>query len=510
MNDSAPEIANASPLRAGVAKVDITTESGIRVNDPLYAKVLVLDSGETRVVVVTMDTTAIAGRTISAGYLPDVADDFMDQLRRRVGDELNLPACNLMVTASHTHPPGPMLCDDQQQLQRVCDAIKRAVENLTPVTIGLGAGHEDRLSINRNARMKDGKDWAIRMWEPCPPDDEIESLGPIDPQIGVVRIDRLDGSPLAVLYNFACHLGQGVPIYDVDRDEPGYDSVSADFAGVTSGIIEQHLGEDAMAFFIQGANGDIGEAVDKDFGRPRNCEEFGMRLAMSTLQAYRQIQSNGGAALKFVSQTIDLPRRTDIPQMVERLEKEQAKLLESLDYNVLSFKTFLPMYLKQALSPDFPSHPAYRYMQEQDIGGRELASQDAYNRRDVKKYLANIAAMERLSSIQDKIKTLRKHKQVNDESGETTIPAEILGIRIGDGVMITAPIELAAEVGLNIKKASPFKHTLVASDTNGYMHYGVPPEYYPRGGYEATECLLAPEWLSIFDATVNDILRRLE
>lgn len=500
---------DATVLRAGVAKVDITTESGLRVNDPLYAKVLVLDSGETRVVIVSMDTTAIAGRTISAGYLPDVADDFVDQLRGRLGDELNLPAANLMVTATHTHPPSPMLCDDEQQLKRISDAVRRAIGNLAPVTIGLGAGHEDRLSINRNARLKGGKDWAIRMWEPCPPDDEIESLGPIDPEIGIIRIDRLDGTPLAVVYNFACHLGQGVPIYDFDREDCGYDSVSADFAGVTSGIIEEHLGDDTLAIFIQGANGDIGEAVDKDFGRPRNCEEFGMKLALSTLQAYRQIQCNGAAALKFVSKTVDLPRRSDIPQVIEQLEQEQAELLESLDYNVLNFRMFLPLYLKQVLSAEYPSQPAYRYLQEQDVGGRELASQDACNRRDVNKYLANIAAMERLSSIQDKIKTLRKHKQVNDESGETTITAEVLGIRIGDCVMITAPIELACEVGLKIKESSPFKHTLVASDTNGYMHYGVPPEYYPRGGYEATECLLAPQWLAIFEATVSDILREL-
>lgn len=500
----------ATALRAGVAKSDITTESGLRVNDRLYAKVLVLDNDDTRVVLVTMDTTAIAGRTISAGFLPDVADDFMARLRRRVGDELKLPGCNITVTASHTHPPSPMLCGDDEQLKRVCDAIRRAAESLTPVKIGAGAGHEDRLTINRNVRMKSGKDWPIRMWEPCPPDDEIESLGPIDPEIGIIRIDRLDGRPLAVVYNFACHLSLGVPLYEPRTDAPGADAVSADFPGVASRLIEEHLGDDVMAFFIQGANGDIAEAVDKDFSRSRNCEDFGMKLALSTLRAHRTIQSHGRPQLKFACRTIELPRRTDIPQLIAELEREQEELLDSLNYNVFNFKSFLPLYQRFMMSPTYPSQPAYRYRQEAGVGGREIVSQDAFNKRDVEKYLANIRAMERLSSIRDKIHTLRKHKKVNDESGQTTISAEIHGIRIGDAVLIGAPIELVAEIGLNIKKASPFKHTLVASDTNGYLHYGVTAAHYAGGGYEATECLLAPQWLAHFEAAVNDILKQLQ
>ncbi len=195
-----------------------------------------------------------------------------------------------------------------------------------------------------------------------------------------------------------------------------------------------------------------------------------------------------------------------------KLEVEQQQLLESLNYNVFNFKTFLPVYLKHMLSPQYPSQSAYRYMQEQNVSMRELRSQDAYNHRDVEKYLANIAVMERLSSIQDKLYTLRKHKKVNDDSGESTVAAEVHGIRIGDCVFIGAPIELVCQIGLNIKEKSPFKHTLVASDTNGYLHYGVTPEMQkgPDGGYEATECLLAKDWLAIFEAAVDEIFSELQ
>jgi hypothetical protein len=501
---------DAATLRAGVAKVDITTESGLRVNDPLYARVLVLDNDSTRVVLVSMDTTAIAGRTVSAGFLPDVADDFMEQLRRHVSDKLKISGCNITVTATHTHPPSPMLCSDDEQLKRIGNAIAQAIENLTPVKIAIGRGHEDRLTINRNAVMKDGSHWAIRMWEPCPPDDEIASVGPIDPEIGILRLDRLDGSPLAVVYNFACHLGLGVPLYEPRIDTPGADAVSAGFSGFASNLIEQQLGDDVMAMYIQGANGDLAEAIDKDFHRPRSCEEFGMNLGVSTLKALKEMGSGGHGELKFVSRTIELPRRTDIPQVIAKLEEEQEQLCESLNYNVLNFKTFLPLYMKYMVSPQYPSASAYRYIQEQNVGARDIRSMDACNKRDVDKYMANIKAMERLSSIRDKLYTLRKHKKVNDDSGETTIAAEIHGIRIGDCVFIGAPIELICEIGLKIKEKSPFKQTFVASDTNGYMHYGVTPEYYAGGGYEATECLLAPEWLPMFETTVEEIFEQLK
>ncbi len=59
---------NADCFRAGVGKTDITTsEKGVKIKDPLYAKALVLDDGKTKVVIIAMDVTAIGGRKISQG-----------------------------------------------------------------------------------------------------------------------------------------------------------------------------------------------------------------------------------------------------------------------------------------------------------------------------------------------------------------------------------------------------------------------------------------------------------
>ena len=163
----------------------------------------------------------------------------------------------------------------------------------------------------------------------------------------------------------------------------------------------------------------------------------------------------------------------------------------------------------QVISSNYPSDFSYRYLQTEKIGSDELVGIDSVNRINIEKYLKNINAMEKLTRIQDDIATLEKHQAINNESGEDTISAEVQGIRIGDCVLITSPAEVLVEVGLNVKKASPYEHTFMAAFSNGYMHYGPPSAEYDKGGYEVTECLLAPQWQQIYEKKANEIICKL-
>jgi len=489
---AADETGAVGPLRAGVAKSDITTDAeGVRVNDPLYAKALVLDDGETKLAIIAMDVTAIGG-------IGDVGDDFLPALRSRLESELGIPGRHVLVNASHNHPPGPLLCDDAAQVDRTFDAVRRAQESMTPVRAGAGVGHEDRISMNRTLRLKNGKAWTIRHTNPCPPDDEVAGVGPIDPEIGILRIDRMDGRPLAVVYNFACH-----PYITVPRG-----GITADFPGFASAVIEENLGHGAMALFLQGAAGDITEVLYKDVHRPRDSAPLGRMLGLSTLRALRGIQTKD-AKLHVISEALELPRKTDFEERIAELEAEQAALLKSLRGTSLNFKTFLPLYIQYTLDPDHPAYYSYRYLQSEKMGTDELSAIDAQNRGHIAKYLRNIRAMEKLARIQDKIATLRRHQAINAEAGEPAISTEVQGIKIGDFVLITSPAEVGVEVGLNVKQASPHECTFMAAFSNGYIHYGPPASEYSKGGYEVTECLLAPAWQAIYEKKANEILRAL-
>jgi len=480
-------------LRAGVAKSNITTDAeGVRINDPLYAKALVLDDGKTKLAIIAMDVTAIGG-------IGEIGDDFLPKLRTRIESELGIPGPNVLVNASHNHPPGRLLCDAVGQVDRTFDAVSRALQNMTAVKVGAGCGHEDRISMNRTLRLKNGKAWTIRHTNPCPPDEEVAGVGPIDPEIGILRIDRMDGRPLAVVYNFACH-----PYITVPRG-----GVTADFPGFASAVIEENLGHGAMALFLQGAGGDITSILYKDVNRPRDSEPLGRMLGLSTLKALKGIQTKE-ATLSVISETIELPRKADFEERIDELKAEQAALLKSLRGTSLNFKTFLPLYIRHTLDPDHPSYYSYRYLHSEQMGTDELSAIDAQNRSHINKYLANIHAMEKLARIQDKIATLERHRAINEQAGEPTLSTEVQGIKIGDFVLITSAAEVLVEVGLNVKNASPYEHTFIAAFSNGYIHYGPPASEYSKGGYEVTECLLAPQWQEIYENKANEIIRRLQ
>jgi len=483
----------AGRLRAGVAKSDISAGvEGLRINDPVYSKSLVMDDGETKVAIIAMDVVAIGG-------IGEVGDDFLPKVRAQLEREFQIPPPNVLINASHNHPPISFLCGPNEQVDRTVDAVRRAVADIEPVRVGAGAGYEDRISMNRTLQLKNGKAWTIRHTNPCPPDEEVVGVGPMDPEIGVLRIDRMDGSPKAVVYNFACHPYVTVPM----------GGVTADFPGFSSQVIEENLGEGVMALFLQGAGGDITPVLYKDVDRPRDSEPQGVMLGLSTLKAVRGIETEEGA-LRVVNETVALPRKTDFEERIAEFLARQEQLLGSLRGTSLNLKTFLPLYIQHALDPAHPLDYSFRYLQFEALGRDELAGIDDQNRTHLKKYLDNIRAMEELARIQDDIATLRRHQTINREAGVPTVDMEVMGVRIGDFVLVTSSAEVLVEVGLNVKKASPFEHTYMAAYSNGYIHYGPPASEYPKGGYEVTECLLAPEWQAIYEGKAGEVIRRLQ
>ncbi len=60
----------------------------------------------------------------------------------------------------------------------------------------------------------------------------------------------------------------------------------------------------------------------------------------------------------------------------------------------------------------------------------------------------------------------------------------IQAIRIGDQAILALPFEVLVEIGLDLKKRSPFSSTLIVSMANGGFGYLPPPHQHELGGYE--------------------------
>jgi hypothetical protein len=130
---------------------------------------------------------------------------------------------------------------------------------------------------------------------------------PFDPLLAVLRIDRLDGEPMAILVNYATH-----PV-TFGNDALRY---SADFPGVMCKVVEQAFGGKPLAFFAQGAAGDINVF---DAGTPVNLDVIGRRdwagetLGKAAVSTAQQIQTKiePDPQIDFANESVEFKRRWD-------------------------------------------------------------------------------------------------------------------------------------------------------------------------------------------------------
>ena len=254
-------------LQAGTARVDISPRTAVDVpmsgythgydirsqglHDPLFARVLVLDDGETAVVVAALD---LIGLNVDfnpwAGRLPP--------LLRAEG------ITGWLMVSTHTHG-GPRVLDLGEPYgtdrtwpagdpyttwveDLIIAAVQAARKDLQPVRVAVGKGRVE-LSFNRRLVRADG---TVEMIWGRGREFDLEELGPTDPEVGVVRIDDLEGKPLAVLFNYACHavvLGGGNRL------------LTADFPGFAMAHVEEQF-PGAVGLFLQGAAGDLDPYID--------------------------------------------------------------------------------------------------------------------------------------------------------------------------------------------------------------------------------------------------------
>ena len=267
-------------MKAGVARMDITPAAGIPltgflnregpsigVRDPLYARALVLDDGERQAAVVVCDLLALDRH-------------FVASARASIEDTTGIPGENIMIATTHTHS-GPATivlrdCGDvdasylRALRQRLVEVTRAAAGDLREAQMGAGSG---RVVAGVQNRREPG--------------------GPIDPELGVVRVDDEHG-PMAIVLNYACHpvcLG------------PENRHISADYPGRAVQVIEEQTG--ALALFITGAAGNVNPAPDER--RLTGAQRLGSRLAAEALRVVTHIPMAGPHQVTVASETLDLP-----------------------------------------------------------------------------------------------------------------------------------------------------------------------------------------------------------
>jgi neutral ceramidase len=293
-------------FRAGAARANLDPPTGIPMSgygarkgvaqgvlDPVQARALVIGDGQRTIALVTLDL-------VFPLDAPDI-EKIRAAMRPKGIDEV-------IVHSSHTHS-GPTYSASAEGLERAItrieEAIAAAASRMEPVRMGSGWG-VTYIGFNRRYILPNGD--ARMFWRNEP---RISSTYPVDPTIGVIRLDRMDGSPLAILVNYACHpvvLG------------PQNLNYSADYPSEMRNTIEQGLGGDVTAFFLQGAPGDINPYLDKTpllEDAVGQMKRTGRKIGEAALRAARDIHTKEVANPRIQSKTVvvHVVSRWDVPKL---------------------------------------------------------------------------------------------------------------------------------------------------------------------------------------------------
>lgn len=268
------------PASGGIGVPKKTTEK----KGELFARVLVLEKGTTRVAIVSVDNlgwSSVLGnrsRALIKGIAPE----------------------NVLIGCTHTHSgPDAYAFPDQNGktsadlnyledcVKKIAEAVNEAVSKLEPATLKIAVGEaKGKIAYNYYA-------------------DQL-----YDPRCGVIQAVSKAGKPIATLVNYAIHpevIGSGRGIMSPDLCGPLYDRIEAKGGG--------------MALFMNGAQGGMVTAdTRREAGTEANtweeCIRIGELLADEALRIVQDAPTLSNPALYSTARTITFPVDSDLMKYI--------------------------------------------------------------------------------------------------------------------------------------------------------------------------------------------------
>ena len=434
--------AQTSGLYAGAAQVDITPEHAAYphyrgpatgVHDRLYAKALVMRTGDQRIAIVVCDLLWIE-RQLSS------------KVRLLASKKTGIPYSNILIAATHSHtspayhsnmreltgslrPPydeDEDIAEDEYArslIINIAKSIEDANKTATSVIIASATPAVDNLAVNRRFLMHDGK---VQTNPGMGNPGILCSAGPVDPALGIVSFRRIsDNVPFAVLTNFSLH-----------ADTFGGTAFSADYPGFLARSLGEKFGGDFVSIFGAAPCGDINH-VDPIGNRRPSSKDIGTKLGRTVVGALNDLTPLDGTSLEVLTEYVYAPCQAFSPEELAWAHQEEADPL----YNDSEFLE---------------------------------------RRRRLK-----IRSLERLRRTEAVSPTVAME--------EWKLPLEVQAFKISEDLAIVGlPGEVFVELGLAIKAGSPFKTTIVIELTNSHIAYVPTRQAFAEGSYETINSRVAP------------------
>jgi hypothetical protein len=356
-----------------------------------------------------------------------------DAVRAAVESELGIGPERVLVACTHTHS-GPNTVrligwgepDEPYRAAlagRIVETIRAAAADRRPAHLAVGRTVVEGIARNRV---------------------QTDGTGLIDPELTVLRVADADDRPRAVFFHYGAH-----PVVMGPRNR----LVSGDWAGDAERRLEEEIGGQAVAAFLNGACGDLNSAVAVT--APTEGWEavaaLGARMHGAVAALLPALRDEAEVPLAAHRTRVDLPLDRPDDAMV-------AQVMSGYDHSV--------------------------------AGG------------DRPHYVTGVAS-ERFERVWAEAMRSWSSRPDGDR-----LPVEVHAVRIGPLALVGVPVELFARWGFAVKQRSPFRATAVVGYANDLVGYVARPSDFDDPGYGGYAAVKAPKILGLppFARHVGEVL----
>ncbi len=410
-------------LLVGAYEVDITPPLGVDLAGYFNVRKAddILDNLYAKTVVLKTETTEVA---ITSCDLCVIPREIVLRIRELASVWSGIPKDNIMISATHTHT-GPVTTG------LLAGEIDPAYIDVMVRRIASGIAIARRNLREAIIKIGRGEESSIIFNRRYIMNDGsvITNPGKLNPNI-VKPAGPVDPELLLILIEE--RLGNPIALitnYTNHVDTIGGTGISSDYPGVIAKYIKEHFG-DIPSLFLNGAEGDINHVDVKDPTPQVGYEEakrIGKILVKEIIRTLDRIEPLE-ADLKINSSIIKIPIRKPSKEEIEKAKELLSRHIESHSKELTAF----------------------------DLAKGSMEVERAY--------------------AQEVLLLSQLDKDFED--------LELQVIALGNLVLVGIAGEPFVELGLKIKRNSPFRYTGVVSLANGYSGYIPTERAFDEGGYE--------------------------
>jgi hypothetical protein len=399
-------------FRAGAARSVITPGLGTHIEGYFFDRTAkdIYDDLYAKALVLESADQSLA---VVACDVCAVTREIVAKARDRARELTGIPEDHILIAATHTHY-GPSLHSserlpaNQDYVDWLPDRIGDSVKLAqNRLKPAMVGTASGACTEEAHNRRYRMKDGSVRTNPGVMNPDIVEPAGPIDPEVGVLAILDESRDPICVLANYALHYVGGPYLTEID------DTLSADYFGAFDRAIQRVAGAKLVGMILNGCCGDINNT---DVFNPTpeiphlfyDTERVGDVIAGEAFKAWRTIEAYDASPALGVTRELFAFRRPEVTE--EQLAAARARLDRATREEAESASSGDPEYL--------------------------LA-----------------------------------HSTVAMAKAPLERKAEMQAFRIGQTGLVGLPGEVFVELGLDLKRRSPFERTLVAELANDCIGY---------------------------------------